>query len=158
MVCPIGGLPKCPKFGCSGHTFQGCWLLLILMMVHLKSMVSSSYRVFFLTPPLLKRLSTKKIRVSRLPPPKSSKCQPVSNCIRTAPPKSSKCQLVTKVQEVSIFTHCLHCIENKQMEEKKEIMHHMDSAGRNNHERVDVLVLFKTLLTLRDFRGAVRVL
>ena len=33
MVCPIGGLPKCPKFGCSGHTFGGCWLLLILMMV-----------------------------------------------------------------------------------------------------------------------------
>ena len=31
------------KFGCSGDTFQGCWLLWILMMVHLKSMVSSSY-------------------------------------------------------------------------------------------------------------------
>ena len=29
----IGGLPKCPKFGCSGHTFEGCWLLLILVMV-----------------------------------------------------------------------------------------------------------------------------
>ena len=29
----IRGLHKCPKFGCSGHTFQGCWLLLILMEV-----------------------------------------------------------------------------------------------------------------------------
>ena len=29
----IGGLPKCAKFIRSGHTFQGCWLLLILMMV-----------------------------------------------------------------------------------------------------------------------------
>ena len=28
-----GGLPKCRKFGCCGHTFQGNWLLLILMMV-----------------------------------------------------------------------------------------------------------------------------
>ena len=42
IECAIGGLPKCAKFGCSGHTFGGCWLLLILMMVHLKSMVSSS--------------------------------------------------------------------------------------------------------------------
>ena len=32
MVCPIGGLPKCPKFGCSGDTFGGCWLLLILTL------------------------------------------------------------------------------------------------------------------------------
>ena len=32
MVCAIGGVPKCPKFGCSGHTFQGNWLLLFLMM------------------------------------------------------------------------------------------------------------------------------
>ena len=22
MVCAIGGLPKCPKFTCSGHTFE----------------------------------------------------------------------------------------------------------------------------------------
>ena len=29
----IGGLPKCAKFTCSGDTFQGCWLLLILMIV-----------------------------------------------------------------------------------------------------------------------------
>ena len=43
MVCAIGGLPKCAKFGCSGHTFWGCWLLLILMVFHYKSMVSSSY-------------------------------------------------------------------------------------------------------------------
>ena len=33
MVCAIGGLPKCAKFTCSGDTFQGCWLLLILMIV-----------------------------------------------------------------------------------------------------------------------------
>ena len=33
MVWAIGGLPKCRKFTCSGHTFQGCSLLLILMMV-----------------------------------------------------------------------------------------------------------------------------
>ena len=33
MECAIGGLQKCAKFGCSGHTFGGCWLLLILMMV-----------------------------------------------------------------------------------------------------------------------------
>ena len=33
MECTIGGLQKCPKFGCSGHTFGGCWLLLILMIV-----------------------------------------------------------------------------------------------------------------------------
>ena len=33
MECPIGGLPKCPKFGCTGDTFQGCWLLLILVRV-----------------------------------------------------------------------------------------------------------------------------
>ena len=32
IECAIGGLPKCRKFGCSGHTFQGCWLLLILMI------------------------------------------------------------------------------------------------------------------------------
>ena len=31
MECAIGGLQKCPKFGCSGDTFGGCWLLLILM-------------------------------------------------------------------------------------------------------------------------------
>ena len=43
MVCPIGGLQKCPKFGCSGDTFGGCWLLLILMMFHYKSMFSGSY-------------------------------------------------------------------------------------------------------------------
>ena len=29
----IGGPPKCPKFIRRGHTFGGCWLLLILMMV-----------------------------------------------------------------------------------------------------------------------------
>ena len=39
MVCPIGGLQKCPKFGCSGHTFEGCWLLLILMMVSTQNYV-----------------------------------------------------------------------------------------------------------------------
>ena len=33
MESPIGGLPKCPKFTCRGDTFQGNWLLLILMMV-----------------------------------------------------------------------------------------------------------------------------
>ena len=33
MVWAIWGLPKCPKFTCCGHTFQGDWLLLILMMV-----------------------------------------------------------------------------------------------------------------------------
>ena len=33
MVCPIGGLQKCAKFGCSGDTFGGCRLLLILMIV-----------------------------------------------------------------------------------------------------------------------------
>ena len=33
MESPIGGLPKCHKFGCCGDTFGGCWLLLILMMV-----------------------------------------------------------------------------------------------------------------------------
>ena len=43
MVCAIGGLPKCAKFTCSGDTFGGCWLLLILMMFHYKSMVSWSY-------------------------------------------------------------------------------------------------------------------
>ena len=31
IECAKGGLPKCAKFGCSGHTFQGCWLLLILI-------------------------------------------------------------------------------------------------------------------------------
>ena len=31
IECAIGGLPKCPKFMCSGHTFQGCTLLLILI-------------------------------------------------------------------------------------------------------------------------------
>ena len=33
MECATGGLQKCPKFGCSGDTFGGCWLLLILMIV-----------------------------------------------------------------------------------------------------------------------------
>ena len=33
MVCAIGGLPKCAKFIRIGDTFQGCWLLLILMIV-----------------------------------------------------------------------------------------------------------------------------
>ena len=33
IECAIEGLPKCAKFGCSGHTFRGCWLLLILMIV-----------------------------------------------------------------------------------------------------------------------------
>ena len=33
MVWAIGGFHKCAKFGCSGHTFGGCWLLLILMIV-----------------------------------------------------------------------------------------------------------------------------
>ena len=27
MECAIGGLPKCRKFTCWGHTFGGCWLL-----------------------------------------------------------------------------------------------------------------------------------
>ena len=36
IECAIGGLPKCPKFTCSGDTFQGCWLLLILMIVSLQ--------------------------------------------------------------------------------------------------------------------------
>ena len=40
IECAIGGLPKSGKFGCNGHTFRGCWLLLILMMFHYKSMVS----------------------------------------------------------------------------------------------------------------------
>ena len=43
IECAIGGLQKSGKFTCTGDTFQGCWLLWILMMVHLKSMVSSSY-------------------------------------------------------------------------------------------------------------------
>ena len=30
MVCAYGGLPKCAKFTCSGDTFGGCWLLLII--------------------------------------------------------------------------------------------------------------------------------
>ena len=34
IECAIGGLHKCAKFGCSGDTFGGCWLLLILMMFH----------------------------------------------------------------------------------------------------------------------------
>ena len=42
MVWAIGGLPKCRKFTCCGDTFGGSWLLLILMMFHYKSMVSSS--------------------------------------------------------------------------------------------------------------------
>ena len=29
----IGGLQKSGKFGCSGDTFGGCWLLLVLMIV-----------------------------------------------------------------------------------------------------------------------------
>ena len=33
MECPIGGRPVCRKFTCSGDTFEGNWLLLILMMV-----------------------------------------------------------------------------------------------------------------------------
>ena len=33
MGWAIWGLPKCRKFTCLGHTFGGCWLLLILMMV-----------------------------------------------------------------------------------------------------------------------------
>ena len=47
IVYAIRGLHKCPKFGCSGHTFQGCWLLLILMMFHYKSMVSWSMKTCF---------------------------------------------------------------------------------------------------------------
>ena len=39
----IRGIPKCPKFTCCGHTFGGCWLLLILIMFHYKSMFSWSY-------------------------------------------------------------------------------------------------------------------
>ena len=37
---PIGGLPKCYKFIRRGHTFGGCWLLLILMMVSTEKMCS----------------------------------------------------------------------------------------------------------------------
>ena len=33
IECAIGGLQKSGKFTCSGDTFQGCWLLLILMIV-----------------------------------------------------------------------------------------------------------------------------
>ena len=33
MVCAIGGLQKSGKSTCSGDTFQGYWLLLILMIV-----------------------------------------------------------------------------------------------------------------------------
>ena len=33
MELAIGGLQKSGKFTCSGDTFQGCWLLLILMIV-----------------------------------------------------------------------------------------------------------------------------
>ena len=40
MVLAKMGLHICPKFIHSGHTFQGCWLLLILMMFQHKSMVS----------------------------------------------------------------------------------------------------------------------
>ena len=41
--CSIGGLQKSGKFIRTGHTFGGCWLLLILMMFQYKSMVSCSY-------------------------------------------------------------------------------------------------------------------
>ena len=43
IECAIGGLQKSGKFIRTGHTFGGCWLLLILMMFQYKSMVSSSY-------------------------------------------------------------------------------------------------------------------
>ena len=33
IECAIGGLPKCAKFIRIGDTFQGCWLLLISMIV-----------------------------------------------------------------------------------------------------------------------------
>ena len=33
IECAIGGLQKSGKFGCSGDTFGGCWLLLVLMIV-----------------------------------------------------------------------------------------------------------------------------
>ena len=33
IECAIGGLQKSGKFGCSGDTFGGCWLLLILMII-----------------------------------------------------------------------------------------------------------------------------
>ena len=40
IECSIGGLQKSGKSIRIGDTFQGCWLLLILMMFHYKSMVS----------------------------------------------------------------------------------------------------------------------
>ena len=40
MVCAIGGLQKCPKFIRIGDTFQGCWLLLILMKVPTQKLVT----------------------------------------------------------------------------------------------------------------------
>ena len=33
IECAIGGLQKSGKFGCSGDTFGGCWLLFVLMIV-----------------------------------------------------------------------------------------------------------------------------
>ena len=43
IECAIGGLQKCAKFGCSGDTFGGCGLLLMLMMFQYKRMVILSY-------------------------------------------------------------------------------------------------------------------
>ena len=48
MVWAIWGLPKCRKFTCCGHTFQGNWLLLILMMVSTQRDVKGEVKSFFL--------------------------------------------------------------------------------------------------------------
>ena len=45
----IGGLQKCPKFIRSGHTFQGCWVLLIFMIVPIQK-YGQLYFNFFLKP------------------------------------------------------------------------------------------------------------
>ena len=74
MVCPIGGLPKCPKFGCSGHIFGGCWLLLILMMVSTQKYV---------------QLIIQGVSFNWYPP-KSSKCFLVSKMFRTFKLRSPK--------------------------------------------------------------------
>ena len=42
--------------------------------------------VFFNSPPPKTAKYKKKLEYPDCPPPKSSKCQPVSNCIQTAPP------------------------------------------------------------------------
>ena len=46
IVSAMGGLPKCAKFGCSGHTFGGCWLLLILVIVSTHCIFAKNAPVF----------------------------------------------------------------------------------------------------------------